>query len=30
MEGQRLGRVPLDIDRDALVRDRVSGMSGSH
>jgi len=27
MEGQRLGRAPLDIDRDALVRDRVSGLS---
>ncbi len=27
LEGQRLGRVPLDIDRDALVRDRVSGLS---
>jgi DNA invertase Pin-like site-specific DNA recombinase len=27
MEGQRLGRAPLDIDRDALVRDRLSGMS---
>jgi DNA invertase Pin-like site-specific DNA recombinase len=27
MEGQRLGRAPLDIDRDALIRDRLSGMS---
>jgi DNA invertase Pin-like site-specific DNA recombinase len=27
MEGQRLGRAPLVIDRDALVRDRVSGLS---
>ncbi len=27
MEGQRLGRAPLDIDRDALVRDRLSGLS---
>lgn len=27
LEGQRLGRAPLDIDRDALVRDRLSGMS---
>jgi DNA invertase Pin-like site-specific DNA recombinase len=27
MEGQKLGRVPLDIDRDALVRDRLTGMS---
>jgi DNA invertase Pin-like site-specific DNA recombinase len=27
MEGARLGRLPLDIDRDALVRDRLSGMS---
>src|SRR5271167_1834943 len=27
MEGQRLGRAPLDIDRDALVRDRLAGMS---
>ncbi|HKM90530.1 MAG TPA: recombinase family protein [Candidatus Acidoferrales bacterium] len=27
MEGQRLGRAPLNIDRDALVRDRLSGMS---
>lgn len=27
MDGRRLGRAPLDIDRDALVRDRLSGMS---
>jgi DNA invertase Pin-like site-specific DNA recombinase len=27
MEGRKLGRAPLDIDRDALVRDRLSGMS---
>jgi DNA invertase Pin-like site-specific DNA recombinase len=27
MEGQRLGRAPLDIDHDALVRDRLAGMS---
>ena len=27
LEGQRLGRAPLNIDRDALVRDRLSGMS---
>lgn len=27
LEGQRLGRTPLNIDRDALVRDRLSGMS---
>jgi DNA invertase Pin-like site-specific DNA recombinase len=27
MEGKRLGRAPLDIDHDALVRDRLSGMS---
>jgi DNA invertase Pin-like site-specific DNA recombinase len=27
MEGQRLGRVPLDIDHDGLVRDRLAGMS---
>lgn len=27
LEGQRLGRVPLDVDRAALVRDRLSGMS---
>ena len=27
MEGQRLGRAPLSVDRNALVRDRLSGMS---
>lgn len=27
MEGQRLGRAPLDVDRAAIVRDRLSGMS---
>jgi DNA invertase Pin-like site-specific DNA recombinase len=27
MEGQRLGRAPLDVDHDSLVRDRVAGMS---
>jgi len=27
MEGQRLGRAPLDIDHDALVGDRLAGMS---
>jgi len=27
MEGQRLGRAPLDIDHDALVQDRLAGMS---
>ena len=27
MEGQRLGRAPLDVDHDALVRDRLAGMS---
>jgi DNA invertase Pin-like site-specific DNA recombinase len=27
MEGQRLGRAPLDIDHNALVRDRLAGMS---
>jgi len=27
LEGQRLGRAPLEIDRDALVRYRLSGMS---
>jgi DNA invertase Pin-like site-specific DNA recombinase len=27
MEGQRLGRAPLKVDHDALVRDRLSGMS---
>jgi DNA invertase Pin-like site-specific DNA recombinase len=27
LEGRRLGRVPLDVDRDALVRDRLAGIS---
>lgn len=27
LEGQRLGRAPLDIDHEALVRDRLAGMS---
>src|ERR1019366_3728496 len=27
MEGQRLGRAPLDIDHDALVQERLAGMS---
>ena len=27
MEGQRLGRAPLNIDRVAVVKDRLSGMS---
>jgi DNA invertase Pin-like site-specific DNA recombinase len=27
LEGQRLGRTPLDVDRAAIVRDRLSGMS---
>ena len=27
LEGFRLGRAPLDIDHDGLVRDRLSGMS---
>jgi DNA invertase Pin-like site-specific DNA recombinase len=27
MEGQRLGRAPLDINHDALVGDRLAGMS---
>jgi DNA invertase Pin-like site-specific DNA recombinase len=27
MEGQRLGRAPLNLDRTAIVRDRLSGMS---
>ena len=27
MEGQRLGRAPLNVDREAIVRDRLSGMS---
>ncbi len=27
IEGQRLGRAPLNIDHDSLVRDRLAGMS---
>jgi DNA invertase Pin-like site-specific DNA recombinase len=27
IEGRRLGRAPLSVDRNALVRDRLSGMS---
>jgi DNA invertase Pin-like site-specific DNA recombinase len=27
LEGYRLGRAPLDVDRDAIVRDRLSGKS---
>ena len=27
LEGYRLGRVPLSVDHQALVRDRLSGMS---
>ena len=27
LEAYRLGRVPLDVDRDAIVRDRLSGSS---
>ena len=27
LEGVRLGREPLDVDRDAVARDRLSGMS---
>lgn len=27
IEGRRLGRAPLSVDRDALVRDRLAGMS---
>ena len=27
LEGQRLGRAPLDIDHDAFVHDRLAGMS---
>jgi transposase len=27
LEGQRLGRAPLNIDHGALVRDRLAGMS---
>jgi DNA invertase Pin-like site-specific DNA recombinase len=27
IEGRRLGRAPLNVDRNALVRDRLAGMS---
>jgi DNA invertase Pin-like site-specific DNA recombinase len=27
LEGRRIGRAPLDVDRVAIVRDRLSGMS---
>jgi DNA invertase Pin-like site-specific DNA recombinase len=27
IEGRRLGRAPLDVDRNALARDRLAGMS---
>lgn len=27
LEGRHIGRVPLDVDRTAIVRDRTSGMS---
>jgi Mor family transcriptional regulator len=27
MDGRRLGRAPLDVDRNALVHDRLAGMS---
>jgi DNA invertase Pin-like site-specific DNA recombinase len=27
MDGRRLGRAPLDVDRNALVRDPLAGMS---
>jgi DNA invertase Pin-like site-specific DNA recombinase len=27
LEGRRIGRTPLDVDRAALVQDRLSGMS---
>jgi DNA invertase Pin-like site-specific DNA recombinase len=27
LDGQRIGRIPLDLDRDQIVRDRLSGMS---
>jgi DNA invertase Pin-like site-specific DNA recombinase len=30
LEGRRIGRTPLDVDRTALVRDRLSGMSLTH
>jgi predicted transcriptional regulator len=27
LDGRRIGRVPLDVDHAALVRDRLTGMS---
>jgi len=30
LEGRRIGRAPLEVDRAALVRDRLSGMSLTH
>jgi len=27
LEGRRIGRSPLDVDRPAIVRDRLAGMS---
>ena len=30
LEGRRIGRAPLEVDRHALVRDRLSGMSLTH
>jgi DNA invertase Pin-like site-specific DNA recombinase len=30
LEGRRIGRTPLDVDRPELVRDRLSGMSLTH
>jgi DNA invertase Pin-like site-specific DNA recombinase len=30
LEGRRIGRAPLDVDRSALVHDRMSGMSLTH
>jgi transposase len=27
MEGRRIGRTPLDVDRAAIVNDRLSGLS---
>ena len=30
LEGRRIGRAPLEVDRQALVRDRLTGMSLTH
>src|SRR6201997_4858493 len=30
LEGRRIGRAPLEVDRAALVRDRIAGMSLTH